>query len=51
MADMTAMLRGGIDEALASSSMAADLQSLRAEVSALRQQAEEREQAACGQTC
>lgn len=42
MADMTAMLRGGIDEALASSSMAADLQSLRAEVSALRQQAEER---------
>ena len=36
------MLRSSVDEALASSSMAADLQNLRDEVAALRQQAEER---------
>lgn len=41
-ADLGAMLRTGIDEAIASSSMAADVRSLRADVAALRQQAEER---------
>ena len=41
-ADLGAMLRSSVDEALASSSMAADLQNLRDEVAALRQQADER---------